>query len=110
MQQTRYKHGTLVSNGTYTANDFKAGYNALLDRISIKYPGAQIVCMIPFKQSMKEEIIECAQNRAFCHVVETAEWNITYTDAAHPDKTGANTAAVNLAKSILALFGKQYFM
>lgn len=105
-----YNDGTLVSNGTYTADDFKAGYNALLDRIKIKYPGIQIVCMIPFKQSLRHEIIECVSGRQYCHVVETADWDITYTDSAHPDKSGSLSVSKKLATEILKLFGKQYFM
>lgn len=105
-----YNDGTLVSNGTYTTDDFKVGYNALLDRIAIKYPGVQIVCMIPFKQSLRQEIIDCVAGRQYCHVVETASWGITYTDSAHPNQSGANIAAEKLATAILKLFGKQYFM
>lgn len=105
-----YNDGTLVSNGTYSADDFKAGYNELLDRIAIKYPGVQIVCMIPFKQSLRQEIIDCVAGRQYCHVVETASWGITYTDSAHPDKFGASVASEKLATEILKLFGKQYFM
>lgn len=105
-----YNDGTLVSNGTYTTDDFKAGYNALLDRISIKYPGVQIVCVIPFKQSLRQEIIDCVAGRRYCHVVETASWEITYTDSAHPNKSGASIASEKMATEILKLFGKQYFM
>ena len=105
-----YNDGTLVSNGTYTADEFKAGYSALLDRIKKKYPGVQILCIIPFKQSLRKEIIECAESRTGCHVIETADWGITYTDNAHPDTAGANTAAKKLAESITSLFGKQYFV
>lgn len=105
-----YNDGTLVSNGTYTSDDFKAGYNELLDRIKVKYPGVQIVCIIPFKQSLRNEIIECTEGRKYCHVVETADWGITYTDNAHPDTRGASIAAEKLAKSIVSIFGKQYFM
>lgn len=105
-----YNDGTLVSNGTYTSDDFKAGYNALLNRIKIKYPGVQIVCLIPFKQSMKAEIVECVNGRSYCHIVDTEKWNVTYTDNAHPNEKGAILAAEKLSKEIVALFGKQYFM
>lgn len=105
-----YNDGTLVSGGAYTSEEFKAGYNALVDRIKTKYPGVPIVCIIPFKQSMKQEIIECVKTRKYCHVVDTEGWDITYTDSAHPDVHGATIAAEKLAKSIISLFGKQYFM
>lgn len=105
-----YNDGTLVSSGTYTADEFKAGYNALIDRIRIKYPGVQIICLIPFKQSLKQEINECAKDRKYCHVIDTEDWNIAYTDTAHPSEAGAIIASEKLAKAIIELFGNQYFM
>lgn len=105
-----YNDGTLVSTGAYTSEDFKREYNALLDRIKTKYPGVQIVCMIPFKQSMKTEIEECAESRRDCHVIDTEDWGITYTDNAHPDSHGSMIAAEKLSRQITRLFGKQYFM
>lgn len=105
-----YNDGTLVSGGTYTADDFKAGYNALLDRLALKHPGVQIVCVIPFKQSLRQEILDCVVGRRYCHVIETANWGITYTDSAHPDRSGASIASEKLATEILKLFGKQYFL
>lgn len=105
-----YNDGTLVSLGAYTVDDFKQGYSALIEMIHRKYPGVPIVCLIPFKQSLKEEIKECASNYKYCYVIDTDGWGITYTDAAHPNETGANTAAERLAKGIISLFGKQYFV
>lgn len=105
-----YNDGTLVTNGTYSSEDFKSGYNALLDRIKTKYPGVQIICLIPFKQSLKSEIEECTEGRSGCHVIYTEGWGITYTDHAHPNKNGAELAAEKLSKRIIGLFGKQYFM
>jgi lysophospholipase L1-like esterase len=105
-----YNDGTLVSNGSYSSDEFKAGYNALLDRIKTKYPGVPIICMIPFKQSMKSEIVECTHGRDCCYVIETTDWGITYTDNAHPNENGASVAAEKLSKGIVSLFGKQYFM
>ena len=105
-----YNDGTLVSTGVYTANDFEEGYNALLDRIKTKYPGIPIVCMIPFKQSLRKEIIECTAERKYCYVVETENWGISYTDEAHPNTYGSNRAAEKLSESLTKIFGKQYFM
>lgn len=105
-----YNDGTLISSGVYTSSDFKAGYNALLDRIKIKYPGVPIICIIPFKQSMKAEIEDCVKDRNYCYVIDTENWGITYTDSAHPNNEGAILAAEKLAKGIVNLFGKQYFM
>lgn len=105
-----YNDGTLVSSGTYSSNEFKSGYNALIDRIKVKYPGVPIICIIPFKQSLRAEINECVNNRRYCYVIETNDWDITYTDNAHPDINGSRVAAEKLAKEIMGLFGKQYFM
>lgn len=105
-----YNDGTLVSSGAYTEDDFKAGYNALIDRIKTKYPGAPILCMVPFKQSLRAAILECAAGRSYCRVIETEGWGVTYTDSAHPNEAGAAVAAEKLAAAIEALFGKNYFM
>lgn len=104
-----YNDGTLVSNGTYTTNDFVAEYNKLIDRIKVKYAGVPIVCMIPFKQSLASEIRECANNRSYCYVVETDGWGVTYTDSAHPDQAGSAIAANKLADSLSTIFGTAYF-
>ena len=105
-----YNDAALVNSGAYTVADFKAGYNALIDRIKTKYPGVRILCMIPFKQSLASAIKECADGRTYCHVIETDGWGVTYTDTAHPDEAGADVAAEKLAKAITGIFGKMYFM
>lgn len=104
-----YNDGTLVTGGAYSEADFADGYNKLLNRITVKYPGVPIVCMIPFKQSLAAKIRECASTRSHCYVVETKGWDVTYSDAAHPDANGATVAASNLAKSIAGIFGNGYF-
>lgn len=105
-----YNDGTLVSSGTYSSEEFKTAYNELIDRLKVKYAGVPIVCIIPFKQSLKSEIIECVKNRTYCYVIETENWNISYTDKAHPDVYGSENASKNLARKLLSIFGKQFFM
>lgn len=104
-----YNDASIIATGTYTSDDFKTAYNELLDRIKVKYSGVPIICMIPFKQSLAEEIRECVESRSYCYVVETNGWGVTYTDTAHPDISGANVAAEKLADSISYLFGNAYF-
>lgn len=105
-----YNDGTLVSSGTYSSEEFKTAYNKLIDRLKVKYSGVPIVCIIPFKQSLKSEIIECVKNRTYCYVVETENWNISYTDNAHPNVYGSENASKSLARKLLSIFGKQFFM
>lgn len=104
-----YNDGTLVTTGSFTNEDFKTGYNDLVNRLKIKYPGVPIVCMIPFKQSLAAEIRECVGSRSYCYIVETSNWDVTYTDSAHPDVDGSIVAANRLAKSLLDIFGNAYF-
>lgn len=104
-----YNDASIIAAGTYTSDDFKTAYNELLDRIKIKYSGVPIICMIPFKQSLAEEIRECAESRSYCYVVETNGWGVTYTDTAHPNIVGANIAAEKLAICISDIFGNAYF-
>jgi len=104
-----YNDGTLVTSGAYTSTDFTNAYNELIDRIKVKYPGVPIVCMIPFKQSLANEIRECANSRSYCYIIETSDWGVSYTDDAHPNIAGSDIAAVKLAKSIVDIFGNMYF-
>lgn len=104
-----FNDGAIIRNGTYTTDKFKEEYTKLIDRLAIKFPGVQVVCVVPFAQSLRNEIIECAKSRKNCHVVETADWSIAYTDGTHPNEAGANVAAKKLAAALVKIFGKQYF-
>jgi hypothetical protein len=104
-----YNDGSLIASGTYASSDFTKAYGDLLDRISVKYPGVVILCLIPFKQSLATEIKDVVNTRKSCYVIETANWGVTYTDQAHPDKNGSNIAASKLSTKIIDIMGKTYF-
>lgn len=81
--------------------EFKNGYEEVLLKLHERYPEVNIVCMIPFTQSQREEIIKIGNSYSWCYVVETKEWDISYSDGIHPNAEGTDVIAGNLSKYIL---------
>jgi lysophospholipase L1-like esterase len=100
-------HGT--NDGGADSATFTAAYNAILDRLRIKYPGVPIFPMIPFNQAHAQDIRGCIAGRKYCYLVETSGWPMTYTDGLHPDSSGGTVAGGNLATAITAVLGKDFF-
>lgn len=106
-----YNDYTLITNGTKTSTDFENAYNAVLDRLKIKYPGVPIVCLVPFgAQSLETYMKDCIASRNYCYLVESKGWSITTSDGVHPNTSGAITLGTNLATQLINTFGKQFFM
>lgn len=104
-----YNDNAIIADGRSSKELFNIEYNRLIDACRIKYPGAVIMCMIPFAQSLADEIRGCASNRPGCYLIETAGWNCSTSDGDHLDAAGAEKAATNLSKAIIDIMGKQYF-
>lgn len=100
-------HGTNDS-GADSAT-FKSAYNAVLDRLKLKYAGVPIFTMIPFNQAHAQDIRDCVSGRTYCYLVETNGWGVTYTDGVHPDVNGGITAGGKLATQIQSVMGTSYF-
>ncbi len=79
---------------------FVYGYREILLKLHDRYPDIKIFCMIPFSQLHSEDIRRAAEEYPWCVVVETAEWDITYTDGIHPDAAGAGQVGERLAEVI----------
>jgi len=92
------EHGT--NDVKANAPEFTAGYKKALLQLHKKYPNAKIMAMIPFTGLHAAEIRVAASGYKWCTVIETASWNISYTDGLHPNKEGAKTVGINLAKKI----------
>lgn len=105
-----YNDNSLISTGTKTKEEFIEQYNLLLDIMVGKYSGVPIICLIPFKQSLAQEIRDIASARNYCYVIETSDYNVTYSDEAHPNVDGAEEIAKRLSKDIENLFTKNYFI
>jgi lysophospholipase L1-like esterase len=105
-----YNDGSLVSSGSYTEAQFTTAYTQLINRITVKYPGVPIVCLIPFKQSLANAIRSCAKAKSHCYVVETGDWGVTFgEDGTHPNVEGSDIAASKLSKALVDIFSKAYF-
>ena len=79
---------------------FVQGYREILLKLHDRYPQIKIFCMIPFSQLHGEDIRAAAEEYPWCVTVETAEWEITYTDGIHPDAAGAGQIGERLAELI----------
>jgi lysophospholipase L1-like esterase len=98
-----------VSAG-YTAEQFKQYYNELIDLLVGHYSGVPVFCLIPFKQSFAQAIREIASARSYCYCIETSEYEVTYSDNAHPNANGATSIAESLSEDIIKIMGKDYFV
>lgn len=76
---------------------FIQGYREVLEKLHERYPSIKIICMIPFTQFHSEDIRVAAEGYPWCITVETAGWDITYTDGVHPDAAGAQRIGKELA-------------
>ena len=105
-----YNDEAAINNGIKTLADFVTAYNLLIDLLRGKYTGVPIICMIPFKQSLASTIREIANERQYCYVIETKDFELEYSDNSHPSAEGATKIASSLAKAIEKLLGKQFFL
>lgn len=101
-------HGT--NDGDADSATFKANYNSALEKLRIKYSGVPIFTMIPFNQRHAQDIRDCVADKSYCYLVETSNWNVTFTDGGHPDINGGIVAGTKLAENIEATLGKSFFM
>ena len=100
-------HGTNDRN--VNAETFKAELVKALSRLREKYSDAPIVYMIPFGQYHAQAIAEAVSGFENACVVQTDEWNITFTDVYHPDSNGAKIAGENLAEELICILGEGFF-
>ncbi|KJY48264.1 Endoglucanase E-like protein, SGNH hydrolase family [Bombilactobacillus mellis] len=64
---------------------FRAAFELLLEKIQLLYPQTPKLVMIPFSQQHAQVIREESREYPQTRVLETATWNLTYTDGLHPD-------------------------
>lgn len=76
-------------------------YQKVLKKLHERYLDVDIICMIPFTQLHAEDIRKAAENYEWCHVIETADWELTYSDGIHPDVNGAKLVAEKLYQYII---------
>ena len=102
-------HGTNDKNAN--AETFKQNLADAVRRLREKYPDAVIVYLIPFIQFHAQDIREVMHDFEGTYVIETEEWEITYTDSGyHPDAAGAKIAGENLADALIEILGEDFFL
>lgn len=120
MSQNRYYDNSfqpdliVINHGTndifYGSPEFRDAYRKVLLRLQKKYFGKPIVCMIPFNQKHSNDIRIVSSEFDNCYIVETQNWDLTYTDGLHPDLDGSKKAGINLARELIQIFGKEFFI
>ena len=105
-----YNDNTVITTGGYNKSDFIGYYKNLLDMLRGHYTGVPIICLIPFKQSLAQEIRQIANERSYCYVIETSDYNVSYSDSAHPNISGAEEISSRLSLDLVNLLGKNYFL
>ncbi|MBR5123588.1 MAG: hypothetical protein IKU90_00530 [Clostridia bacterium] len=100
-------HGT--NDGGANRKVFEESLTATLARLREKYPDTPIVYLIPFNQAQARIITTVMENTENAYVVETKDWEITFTDTAHPDVAGAKYAGEHLADALKDVFGEDFF-
>lgn len=80
------------------------GYKGLIEQIHRTNPNAQLIAMIPFNQAHAAQIRTAAASYSYCHVFETKNLAITYTDTnIHPNASSSATIGSALANFIKQL-------
>lgn len=98
------------NDGSADSATFKTEYNAVLNRLKIKYSGVPIFAMIPFAQTHAQDIRDCISDKYFCYIIETNNWTVTFSDGIHLDVAGGIAAGELLSKAILDVLGKSFFV
>jgi len=101
-------HGT--NDSSADPRTFMSRLTTAIQRLQEKYEGVTIIYLIPFIQTHAEDIASVMGNFENVHVVDTADWDITFTDNGyHPDIAGAKKAGAKLAEAIIGIVGKEFF-
>ncbi len=100
-------HGT--NDKGQDANEFGLALTNTLNKLRNKYPSAPIVYLIPFNQSHASTISSVTQTISNSFVIQTKDWEITFTDNVHPNAQGAKVAGEKLSSELMALFGETIF-
>ncbi len=93
-------HGTNDPAGEEEA--FEQGYLKAIRRLKEKYGDVAVLCLIPYCQKHADPIRRAVAQVDGCHLVETADWELTYTDGIHPNANGSRIAGEKLAEYITA--------
>ena len=105
-----HNDNTLINNGTYTVAQFIAKYEELISILRGMYTGTPIFCVVPFHQYLVEAVTEVVESTDCCYLIETADYDATYSDGTHPNASGATAIAEKMSADIINVMGKEYFI
>lgn len=101
-------HGT--NDGGQSRKVFGEALTVTLNHLREVYPDAPIVYLVPFNQAHARVIADTVEAMENAYVVETKDWEITYTDGVHPDAAGAEVAGEKLAAALKEILGEDFFI
>ena len=83
-----------------SSEEFSVELRKALTRLCEKYPNVPIYYVIPFSQKRANEIRTVVKEFATIKLIESIDFNLTYTDRVHPDVKGAEKAGQLIAAQI----------
>ncbi len=91
------------------SDDFVKKYIADIEKVHAMFPDAPIFVMTPFTQVKAADIKAVADSLDYVTLIETAGWNLTYSDGVHPNRAGAERAGKLLAEKLREILGNEFF-
>lgn len=86
-------------------NDFRVGFEVVLQKLKLQYPKSRLWVMIPFSQNHADVIREETPEYENTRLIETKDWDLTFTDGMHPDLAGSQKAADYLIQVLQPTLG-----
>lgn len=83
-----------------TSEKFITEYQSIIIDLHKRYPGINIICMVPINQRHAEDIRQAIENYDWCYLAETADWDIVSFDGTHPIGDGCKDMANKLVEFI----------
>lgn len=81
-------------------DDFIQEYRDVVLDLHDRYPGVNIICMIPINQNHDENIKNAVKDYEWCYVVDTSNWDINSYDGTHQIDGGCKVMADKLVEYI----------
>nr|MBQ4318204.1 SGNH/GDSL hydrolase family protein [Clostridia bacterium] len=106
---SRSPDAIVINHGHNDASEdsetFQSELRIALDKLTAAYSGVPVFYMITFAQHHADDVRTVASDYPAVTIVETADWELDFTDGVHPNTSGAKTAGENLAKAINTKLG-----
>lgn len=82
---------------------FRAAFEKFLQKVTLLYPATPLLVLVPLSQQHAAVITEETQEYPQATLVETRDWQLTYTDSLHPDQAGSRLLAQQVIAALTPL-------